>query len=316
MKKMMKKFTCAFFAIALVMGGALPVAALADGKVEVTNVAISIDEPAIGNTPDITPTLVSEPTGSATIDQFNWGVTSEENYDSENILNSGWSVLDTNNKFEAGKYYLLILHIDTEGTFAYDVTDTCNGQRAVLKTIDDYAIDLYYVFHLSASSSFVKGNVKYVIQNGTKNVYIKANSKKIKKLAIPATVKGNDGNTYKVTGVAKKGFKNCKKLTKVSGGANINEICANAFSGCKNLKKATFKSKALKKIGKNAFAKTKKLTKVTIKKTTKLKTVKGAFKKAGKNSGKNLTIKVKSSKKKAYKKLILKKGGNKKVKVK
>ena len=267
---------------------------------EVTNVAISVTEPAVGNMPDASPTVVSTPDASADLDQVVWLVTSEQDYNADDISQSNWSLVDGNDKFEAGKYYAFIVQLTTRGVFADDIKDTCNGQKAVLKYFqsDNTVLGLYYVFHLSASSSFVKGNVKYVIQNGTKNVYIKANSKKIKKLAIPATVKGNDGNTYKVTGVAKKGFKNCKKLTKVSGGANINEICANAFSGCKNLKKATFKSKALKKIGKNAFAKTKKLTKVTIKKTTKLKTVKGAFKKAGKNSGKNLTIKVKSSKKK------------------
>ena len=193
---------------------------------------------------------------------------------------------------------------------------------------------------LSAGKSFVSGSARYVVQSGKKTVYIKANSKKIKKLAIPATVKDSKGNSYKVVGVCAKGFKNCKKLKKVSGGKNITTICAKAFSGCKKLKKvtisgkslktignkafsgckvlkkATFKSKVLKKIGKKAFYKTTKLTKITIKKTTKLKTVKGAFKKAGKNSGKKLVIKVKSSKKKTYKKLILKKGGNKKLRIK
>ena len=82
------------------------------------------------------------------------------------------------------------------------------------------------------------------------------------------------------------------------------------------MKTVKIKSKVLKKIGSKAFYKTTKLTKITINKTTKLKTIKGAFKKAGKYSGKKLVIKVKASKKKAYKKLILKKGGNKKLKVK
>ena len=198
----------------------------------------------------------------------------------------------------------------------------------------------FIVKEADAKTDFVIGNFKYIIQKDGKSVYIKAHSKKVKKLAIPATVKDTSGNTYKVVGIAKKGFKNCKKLKKVSGGANIKIVCAKAFSGCKKLKKvtvsgkslktigakafsgckvlkkATFKSKVLKKIGKSAFAKTKKLTKITIKKTTKLKTVKKAFKRAGKKGGKKLTIKVKASKKKAYKKLILKKGGNKKLKVK
>ena len=164
-------------------------------------------------------------------------------------------------------------------------------------------------------ANFVIGSFEYHVQKDGKSVYIKARSKKIKKLAVPKTVKDSDGNVYKVVGIEKAGFKNCKKLTKVSGGKNITAINANAFAGCKKLKNFKCTSKSLKKIGKNAFAKTSKLTKITINKTTKLKTVKGAFKKAGKNSGKGLTVKVKSSKRKAYKKLILKKGGNKKLKV-
>ena len=193
---------------------------------------------------------------------------------------------------------------------------------------------------LKVGESFTSGDGTYTVQAGQKSVYVKAANKKIKKFAIPTTVKDAHGYVYKVAGVAKAGFKKCKKLTKVTGGSSIKVISANAFVGCKklkkvtingnslttignkafsnckNLKKATFKSKNLKKIGKSAFAKTKKLTKITIKKTTKLKTVKKAFKKAGKNGGKKLVIKVKSSKKKAYKKLIRKKGGNKKVKIK
>ena len=177
------------------------------------------------------------------------------------------------------------------------------------------ALELTAKWTKIAVSSFAIGGAKYIVQKELKNVYIKADSKKIKKLTVAKAVKDKYGNKYKVIGVAKAGFKNCKKLTKVSGGTNMTTICANAFAGCKKLKNFACTSKNLNTIGKNAFAKTKKLTKITIKKTTKLKTVKNAFKNAGKNGGKGLTVKVKSSKKNAYKKLILKKGGNKKLKV-
>ncbi len=193
-------------------------------------------------------------------------------------------------------------------------TNAFNFDEKITKDLSLYA--KWVSIPLSAGTSFTNGQGTYIVQAGQKSVYVKAANKNVKKFAIPTTVKDVRGNVYKVTGVAKKGFKNCKKLTKVSGGKNITTIRAKAFYGCKKLKTVKIKSKVLKKIGSKAFYKTTKLTKITINKTTKLKTVKCAFKKAGKNSGKKLIIKVKSSKKKAYKKLILKKGGNKKLKVK
>ena len=193
-------------------------------------------------------------------------------------------------------------------------TNAFNFDTKITKDTTIYA--KWVSIPLKAGSSFTNGQGTYIVQAGQKSVYVKAADKNVKKFAIPTTVKDARGNVYKVVGIAKAGFKNCKKLIKVSGGANVATVSVNAFAGCKKLKNFACTSKTLKKIGKKAFAKTSKLTKVTIKKTTKLKTVKKAFKKAGKNGGKGLTIKVKSSKKKAYKKLILKKGGNKKLKVK
>ena len=93
------------------------------------------------------------------------------------------------------------------------------------------------------------------------------------------------GVTYKVTSIAKKAFKNNKKLKKVTIGANITTIGANAFAGCKNLKTVDIKSKKLKSVGKNAF--------------------KGIHKKA--------VFKVPAKKLKAYKKLLNSKAGIKKT---
>ena len=61
------------------------------------------------------------------------------------------------------------------------------------------------------------------------------------------------GATFKVTLLNKNAFKNCKKLTKVTIGANITKIGANAFSGCKNLKTITVKTTKLKSIGAKAI---------------------------------------------------------------
>lgn len=79
--------------------------------------------------------------------------------------------------------------------------------------------------------------------------------KKGAKVAIPDTITLN-GHKYKVTAVADKAFFNNKKLKQLVIGRNIAGIGKNAFSGCKNLKKITIKTKKLKlkKIGEKAFA--------------------------------------------------------------
>lgn len=105
-------------------------------------------------------------------------------------------------------------------------------------------------------------------------------------ITVPNTVT-IDGVTYKVTSIAKNAFKNNKKLKKIVIGSNIKTIDANAFSGCKNLKSITIKSKNVKTIGKNAF----------------------------KGIKSNAKIKVPGSKVKKYKKLLEGKGLKKTVKI-
>ena len=96
------------------------------------------------------------------------------------------------------------------------------------------------------------------------------------------------GVTFTVTSIGKGCAKGCKKLTKVVIGAGVTNIGQSAFNGCSKLKSITIKSTKLKKVGANAF--------------------KGIHKKA--------VIKVPSSKKKAYTKLLKKKGQAKTVKIK
>ncbi len=192
-----------------------------------------------------------------------------------------------------------------------------------------------------AGTVFTIGKLNFTVQSNKKEVAISAKNKKVKKVIIPSTIKDGNGFVYKVTSVAKGGFASCNKLKQITGGSNIKKIGAGAFKNCSSLKfvassskkleaigsKAFYnckkliganfsKSTKLKSIGKNAFYNTKNLASIKISKTKVLKTVKNAFKKAGKASGKKLIIDVKSSKAKAYKKLILRKGGNKKVGVK
>lgn len=198
---------------------------------------------------------------------------------------------------------------------------------------------------LAAGKTIAKGNLTYTVLSGKMTVSVKVNASKrrsITSLSIPSTVKDANGFSYKVTTVAASGFKGCTKLTKVTNASysNLTKINADAFRGCTKLSTVNITSKKLKTvsarafygcsslkttvmsspvlttIGSSAFYKTKNMTVVNIGKTTALKTVTGAFKSAGKDSGRSLSVKVKSTKLKTYKKLILNKGGNKKLTVK
>ncbi len=119
--------------------------------------------------------------------------------------------------------------------------------------------------------------------------YYGPKNKKVTKIIIPQTVT-IDGITYKVTSIADKACQNCKKLKTVTIGSNIAKIGKSAFSGCKAIRTVTIKTTKLKakSIGAKAF--------------------KGITQKA--------TFKVPKKQKKAYKKIICKKGAHKKAKFK
>ena len=119
--------------------------------------------------------------------------------------------------------------------------------------------------------------------------YAATTNKKVSTIVIPDTVVVS-GVTYQVTAVEKNAFANNKKLKTVTIGKNVTAIGAKAFYGCKNIKTLIIKSKKLttKKIGSKAFSKT----------------------------PKKMTVKVPKNKFKAYKKMLIKRGVNKKVKFK
>lgn len=127
-----------------------------------------------------------------------------------------------------------------------------------------------------------------VIKAGSTVSYEKPKNSKITSVNIPATVTV-DGIKYKVTGIEKNAFKNCKKLKKATIGSNVTSIGSSAFYNCKNLKNITIK-------------------------TTKL-TDKSVGSKAFKNINTKASIKVPKSKVNSYKKILKKKGITSKVKV-
>ena len=118
--------------------------------------------------------------------------------------------------------------------------------------------------------------------------YVKITSK-AKSITIPTTITVN-GVKCQVTSIAAKAFANNKKLTRVVIPASVRSIGKQAFSGCKNLKNITIKTKYLTK------------------KSVGVKAFKGIHAKA--------TIKVPKKQKKAYQKMLKTKGIGKGVKVK
>jgi hypothetical protein len=136
--------------------------------------------------------------------------------------------------------------------------------------------------------TYSKSKVTYQVTStadGKQSVKVtEIKNKKVTEVTIPATVSIN-GTSYKVTAIAKNAFAGCTKLKKVTIGKNVKTIGKNAFSGASKLKTITIKSKVLTKVGANAF----------------------------KGIKSNATIKVPSSKVKAYKKLLAGKGQGKKV---
>ncbi len=111
-------------------------------------------------------------------------------------------------------------------------------------------------------------------------------NKKLKKIAVPATVKYKNVS-FKVTAITKKAFQGQKKAKSAVIGKNIETIGASAFAGDGKLKKITVQSTVLKKVQAKAF--------------------KGIYKKA--------KIKVPAKKLKAYKKILKGKGQAKTVKI-
>ena len=108
-------------------------------------------------------------------------------------------------------------------------------------------------------------------------------------VVIPDTITYSEV-TYKVTALSAGAFRNCKKLTKITIGKNVETIGKDAFRSCKKLKQITIKTEKLtaKSIGKNAF----------------------------KGIRKNAAIRVPKTQKKSYTKWLKKQGGCSTAKIK
>ncbi len=120
------------------------------------------------------------------------------------------------------------------------------------------------------------------------------------------------GAAYQVTAIGASACSNQKKLTGVVIGKNVVTIGNGAFAGCGKLKTVLIKSSKLKTIGSKAFLGCKALKKITI----KSKALTGVGANAYRGIHKKAVIKVPSSCRKKYKKLLAKKGQSKTVQIK
>ena len=113
------------------------------------------------------------------------------------------------------------------------------------------------------------GNTYVVTKIGSEVRFSKANAK-ARAITVPSTIKAKD-ITYKVTSIGANAFKNCKKLTKATIGANVRVIKAKAFKNCPKLKTVTIKTVLLTKktASKKCFSKVSK--KMVIKVPRKVK---------------------------------------------
>ena len=189
----------------------------------------------------------------------------------------------------------------TGGTVLPEKPDASTGGTVSTEKPDGSTSEIATTQQQDTSTSKVQKGQKITAKDGT--VYrVTASSKQKKtveyegkagttksKVSIPKSIT-IQGISYQVTSVAENAFKNNKKIKAITIGKNINKIGKNAFRNCKNLKKITIKSTRLKKgsVGKHAFS--------------------GISKKA--------VVFAPASKKKAYKRLLKKKGLPSSVKVK
>lgn len=120
----------------------------------------------------------------------------------------------------------------------------------------------------------VGGNQYTVTKAGSEVRFSKANAK-ARAITVPSTIKAK-GITYKVTSIGTNAFKNCKKLTKATIGANVKVIKAKAFNNCPKLKAVTIKTALLTKktASKKCFSKVNKRMVIKVPKKVKMAYVK------------------------------------------
>lgn len=113
--------------------------------------------------------------------------------------------------------------------------------------------------NLKKGDVFTNSNFKYKVTKAASGstdgnatlTGLSTKGSKAKKLSVALSVKGTDGNSYKITAIRKKAFSGAKAAA-VTLNKNIKNIPALAFQNCTNLNTLTLKAK-LSKAAKNSF---------------------------------------------------------------
>ena len=127
---------------------------------------------------------------------------------------------------------------------------------------------------IKVGDKVVSGTNVYVAKKDAKGTlglsYLQNKNASAKSISIPATVKAQDGKTYKVFEISASAFKGNKNLATISIGKNVTTIGKSAFINCTALKTVKGAS-AVTSIGDNAFSGCKVLK--TVPALSKLKTI-------------------------------------------
>lgn len=186
------------------------------------------------------------------------------------------------------------LKVNKDYTVSYKNNTKIGMATVTIKGIGDYTGEVSKTFKITVkkNASYTVGNYKYKITNAKTNgkgtvVLSGVKSKKGKSIKVADTVTIG-GKKFLVTSIGNSAFSGCSKATSATIGKNVTKIGSKAFYNCKKLKKITVKGTKLKTVGSKAL--------------------KGINKKA--------SIKVPKSKKKAYERVLKRKGQASSVKIK
>ena len=94
----------------------------------VSNIAVTLDEPALGKTPDFSPEFTANPDGSVSLDECFWYKISEDDYTGTN--EDEWDEIYEDDVFEEGYYYSVDLYFIPNENYSLneEISATVNGK--------------------------------------------------------------------------------------------------------------------------------------------------------------------------------------------
>ena len=94
----------------------------------VSNIAVTLDEPALGNTPDFSPEFTANPDGSVSLDDCFWYKISKDDYTGTN--EDEWDEIYEDDVFEEGYYYSVDLYFIPNENYSLneEISATVNGK--------------------------------------------------------------------------------------------------------------------------------------------------------------------------------------------